>query len=75
MARFNLCGIGSSPHAWIASAYSTTFARRLAAEIEAELATLTALGEEFRHAPPGNDSYSVRARGSMLHDFYNGVEA
>ena len=49
-------------------------ARRLAAEIEAELATLAALGEEFAGAPPGDDSYAVRARGSMLHDFYNCVE-
>lgn len=49
-------------------------ARRLAAEIEAELATLAALGEEFASAPRGGDSYAIRARGSMLHDFYNCVE-
>ena len=49
-------------------------ARRLAAEIEAELATMGALGEEFANAPPGGDSYAIRARGSMLHDFYNCVE-
>lgn len=49
-------------------------ARRLAAEVGAELATLAALNEEFLNAPPGSDSYSIRARGSMLHDFYNGVE-
>lgn len=49
-------------------------ARRLAAEIEAELATMAALGEEFASAPRGGDSYAIRARGSMLHDFYNCVE-
>lgn len=49
-------------------------ARRLAAEIESELEALAALGEEFAYAPKGDDTYSVRARGSILHDFYNGVE-
>lgn len=49
-------------------------ARRLAAEIEAEMATMAALGEEFASAPLGGDSYAIRARGSMLHDFYNCVE-
>lgn len=49
-------------------------ARRLAAEIEAELATMAALGEEFDDAPRADDTYSVRARGSILHDFSNGVE-
>ena len=49
-------------------------ARRLAAEVGAELATLAALNEEFLNAPQGSDSYSIRARGSMLHDFYNSVE-
>ena len=49
-------------------------ARRLAAEIEAELATMAALGEEFASAPRSGDSYAIRARGSMLHDFYNCVE-
>ena len=49
-------------------------ARRLAAEIDAELATMAALGEEFANAPRTDDTYSVRARGSILHDFYNGVE-
>lgn len=49
-------------------------ARRLAAEIEAELATMAALGEEFLNAPRADDTYSVRARGSILHDFYNGIE-
>lgn len=49
-------------------------ARRLAAEIEAELATMAALADEFASAPQANDSYAIRARGSMLHDFYNCVE-
>ena len=49
-------------------------ARRLAAEVESELAALAALGKEFADAPKGDDTYSVRARGSILHDFYNGVE-
>lgn len=35
---------------------------------------MAALGDEFADAPPGSDTYSVRARGSILHDFYNGVE-
>ena len=49
-------------------------ARRLAAEIASELATMAALREEFANAPQGSDTYSVRARGSILHDSYNGVE-
>ena len=49
-------------------------ARRLAAEIESELASLSALGEELAKAPQQDDIYSLRARGSILHDFYNGVE-
>ena len=49
-------------------------ARRLAAEIESELASLSALGEELANAPRQDDIYSLRARGSILHDFYTGVE-
>ncbi len=49
-------------------------AHRLAAEIESELEALAALGEEFADTPRGNEVHSVRARGSILHDFYNGVE-
>ena len=49
-------------------------ARRLATEIESELAGLTALDEELAKAPRHDDTYSLRARGSILHDFYNGVE-
>lgn len=51
-----------------------TLARRLAAEIEAELAALAELAEECAGAPPDSGSYTRRARGSILHDFYNGVE-
>lgn len=49
-------------------------ARRLATEVESELARLTALGEEFARTPRRDDTYFLRARGSILHDFYNGVE-
>ena len=49
-------------------------ARRLAAEIDSELDSLDALLREIVHAPQGEDSYSRRARSSILHDFYNGVE-
>ena len=48
-------------------------AHRLAAEIDSELEALAALGEEFADTPKGNEIHSVRARGSILHDFYNGV--
>ena len=49
-------------------------ARRLAAEVESELASLGALETELASAPPGDDTYALRARGSILHDFYNGIE-
>ena len=49
-------------------------ARRLAAEIESELAGLDELERELANAPRQDDTYSLRARGSILHDFYNGVE-
>ena len=48
--------------------------RRLAAEIESELDSLDALAREIAHAPQTDDTYSRRARGSILHDFCNGVE-
>ena len=48
--------------------------RRLAAEIESELAGLDELERELANAPRQDDSYSLRARGSILHDFYGGVE-
>ena len=49
-------------------------ARRLAAEVEQELLQLLRLADEFRSAPEASDTVSLRARASMLHDFYTGVE-
>ena len=49
-------------------------ARRLATEIEDELSELSRLAAEFAARPTGLDSVSLRARGSMLHDFYTGFE-
>ncbi len=49
-------------------------ARRLAAEIDAELANLDALEREFENRPQQDDSYSLRARGSIVHNLYAGVE-
>lgn len=51
-----------------------SLARRLAAEVEAELGALSQLAEESARAPRADDTYARRARGSILHDFYNGVE-
>ena len=51
-----------------------TLLRRLAAEVTNELASLEQLAEELAGAPGGSDTYSLRARGSILHDFYSGVE-
>ena len=50
------------------------FARRLAAEIEHELERLEQLREELATAPSSDDTFTLRARGSMLHDFYSGIE-
>lgn len=50
------------------------FARRLAAEIASELESLSLLEEQSAEAPQGDDTFSRRARGSILHDFYNGIE-
>lgn len=50
------------------------FARRLAAEIASELESLSLLEEQSAGAPQGDDTFSLRARGSILHDFYSGVE-
>ncbi|MYD85505.1 MAG: hypothetical protein F4137_00475 [Acidobacteria bacterium] len=50
------------------------FARRLAAEIEHELARLEQLRKELATAPSADDTFTLRARGSMLHDFYSGIE-
>ena len=51
-----------------------TLLRRLAAEVTNELASLEQLAAELAGAPSGSDTYSLRARGSILHDFYSGVE-
>lgn len=50
------------------------FARRLAAEIEHELEHLEQLREELATAPRDDDTFTLRARGSVLHDFYSGIE-
>ena len=51
-----------------------TLLRRLAVEIESELASLAQLEQELAAAPNPADTYSLRAHGSILHDFYTGVE-
>ena len=48
--------------------------RRLVAEIQGEVAALHQLKQEIAAAPAPEDSYALRARGSILHDFYSGVE-
>ena len=48
--------------------------RRLVAEIQGELEALQQLNQEIAAAPAPEDSYALRARGSILHDFYSGVE-
>ena len=47
---------------------------RVRREIEAELEQLRNLLVEYRSTPKGDAGYLHRARGSMFHDFYNGVE-
>ena len=47
---------------------------RLRAEIEHELGRLTRLRQAAADAPRADDPYAVRARGSILHDLYNGIE-
>ena len=49
-------------------------ARRLAAEIENELGRLDQLAEEAASAPRDDSPFGLRARGSILHDFYSGIE-
>jgi hypothetical protein len=52
-----------------------TLILRIAQEIRTELESLQRLAEEFDSAPREvTDSYSVRARASILHDFYTGIE-
>lgn len=48
--------------------------RRLAAEVSSELGNLGLLEEQCASAPQGEDTFSLRARGSILHDFYSGIE-
>ena len=48
--------------------------RRLRAEIEQELGRLMTLREDAAGAPRSGDLYAIRARGSILHDLYSGVE-
>lgn len=50
------------------------FARRLAAEIEHELASLDLIRDQNAAAPRDDEIFALRARGSILHDFYNGIE-
>ncbi len=49
-------------------------ARRLAAEVSSELGNLDLLEKQCADAPRGDDTFSLRARGSILHDFYSGIE-
>ena len=49
-------------------------ARRVASEIEVELQSIKRLGEELIAAPNTDDTFGLRARGSILHDFYTGAE-
>ena len=48
--------------------------RRLRAEIEQELLRLARLREDAAGAPRTEDPYAIRARGSILHDVYSGIE-
>ena len=50
------------------------FARRLAAEVEHEIERLEQLRQELAAAPRSDDILTLRARGSILHDFYGGIE-
>ena len=49
-------------------------ARRLAAEVRTEMGHLRRLGEERRAAPSTTDTFTLRSRASILHDFYTGAE-
>ena len=50
------------------------FARRLAAEIRHELVSLDRIRDQNAAAPRDDAVFTLRARGSILHDFYNGIE-
>ena len=47
---------------------------RIRREVETELEHIAALANELASIPAGNEPWLLRARGSVLHDFYNGVE-
>ena len=49
-------------------------ARRLRAEIEQELDRLAQLRKDAAGAPRTDELYSIRARGSILHDLYSEIE-
>ena len=52
-----------------------TLILRIAQEIRTELSSLHKLSDEFDAAPRAvEDSYATRARASILHDFYTGIE-
>ena len=50
------------------------FARRLAAEIRHEFVSLDRIRDQNAAAPRDDAVFTLRARGSILHDFYNGIE-
>ena len=49
-------------------------ARRIVREIDRELTSIDRLLEEAKQAPGGDDTFTLRGRGSILHDFYTAVE-
>lgn len=49
-------------------------AKRVAQEIEAELASVELLVAEAKNAPDSEDAFTLRGRASILHDFYTAVE-
>lgn len=52
-----------------------TLVLRISQEVRAEISSLIILKKEFEAAPrEPDDSYGTRARASILHDFYTGIE-
>ncbi len=49
-------------------------AKRVASEIQVELESIERLARELAGAPATDETFALRARGSILHDFYTGVE-
>jgi hypothetical protein len=49
-------------------------ARRVARELEVELESIERLPEELAATPKTDETFGLRARGSILHDFYTGAE-